>query len=277
MPVRILKDESSDPASLAITKEKLEQGIRNFKKHYSLYPSGSQEFSSDFSIPWNYLEQAVNDYQGQFPSVPVSEIAIRFVHCYNTATASLYLRMQICQMQATTITDYDNPVYQLLANGCESWYDVAENSIAATPSAACSFSDPVYLDSFEYTLEEGSTPQELSADGGFTYVRTLTFPWEAEIYQMYQDNGAPTDPPDNVRLHFCAASYTESEPGADAVLWPHGLVLYLEVNDEKLLDNDSTVSMFSYKGCDMATLCPPRCNGYFAPVGVAVSSMATTA
>lgn len=266
MPVRI--DNSADPASFAVSADKLQQGIDHFKHHYFL-TSGSAEFSSDFSIPWNYLEGAVQDYQAQFPNVPVSDIALRFVHCYNTATTSLYLRMLICQMQLTTITEYDSQVYQLLNNGCEAWYDVAENSLVPTPAASCTFSDPVYLDSFEYKLiTEEPTGEILAQDGGFKFVRTLTFPWEAEIYQMYVDNGSPTDPPDNVRLHFCATSYTEAEPGASAVLWPHGLVLYLEVNDVKLLNNENTITIFSYKGADLGTACPPKCGSYVTPAPV---------
>lgn len=262
MPVRI-KAEPLDPAEFAISSDKLESGIENFKIHYHLL-DGSPDFVSDFSTSWNDLYNAVQNYKGQFPEVPEAEIAMRFIHCYDPGTTSLYLRLQICQMQLTTITEYDSDVWQLLNNHNQLWYQLKQGSITEVP--ASTMYDEVYLDSFEYTLvAEGDSTEQLSEDGGFKFVRTLTFPWQSEIYQMYVDNGSPSDPPDTVNIHYCACSYTEGEPGSSSVLWPHGLVMYLEVNGEPMLDNENYISIFHYKGADLATMCPPKCGSYVTP------------
>jgi hypothetical protein len=261
MPVRI--DNSSDPASFTVSADKLTSGMANFRDHYFLV-EGDEDFIADFAIPWNDLQGAVDSYKLQFPAVPESAIAMRFVHCYDTNSTALYLRLLICQMELTTITEYNSEVYQLLNNSNQLWYQLQENSV--TPLANSSFDDPVYLSSFKYKLgPEAAEGETLSEDGGYKFVRTLTFPWEAEIQQMYEDNGSPQDPPDTVLLKFASCSYTELEPGSSSVLWPHGLVLYLNVNGTDLLDNQNSVAIFHYKGADMGTSCPPKCGSYVTP------------
>jgi hypothetical protein len=204
----------------------------------------------------------VDEYKATFPTVPESEIAIRFVHAYDIGTTTLYMRMQICQMQLTSITEYASQIYEILDNGNCLWFNVNAQSI--TECANTMLVDEQYLQSFKYMptgTEEVS--ETLSEDGGFRFVRTITYPWEAEIKQLYSDNGSPDE--NETQLYFASASYTEGAPGSAAVLWPHGLVMYLAVNYMPLLDNDNYVSIFHYKGADLGTICPPRCNAYYMP------------
>ena len=261
MPVRI--DNTSDPASFTVSADKLQSGMVNFHSHYYLL-GGNSDFIADFSLNWNDFQAIVDNYKLQYPGVPESDIALRFIHSYDPNDNALFLKLQFCQMQLTTITEYNSQVYQLLSNNNELWYVLREG--AAFPDNPGTLLDQVYLDSFEYKpVPTEALAEQLSQDGGLKFVRTLTFPWLSEIYQMYQDNGAPQDPPDTVLLKFASCSYTELEPGSSSVLWPHGLVLYLNVNGTDLLDNENSVAIFHYKGADLSAQCPPRCNMYATP------------
>jgi hypothetical protein len=259
MPVKI--DNSGDPANFSVTATEVFQGIANFNIHYK--ERTDAEYSGrDYTVSWADFSQCIATYMAQFPEVPEEKIAVRFVHCYHTATNTLYMRMLLCEMELTTITEYDCSVFQLLDNNYQLWFDVEENNITLCPEHT--FQDEIYLNSFEYKATAVAEETEvLAEDGGFRFVRTLTYPWKEEIWRLWADNGAPA--PSDTLLHFAAASYTEADGGDASVVWPHGLVMYLEVNGEVLLNDNNYVSLFHYKGADLGTMCPPKCNSYVTP------------
>ncbi len=268
MPIKI--DNSGSPASFSVTATEVYEGMANFNEHYTVV-TGPEYSGRDYTVTWEQFSQCITDYKAQFPEVPDDAIAVRFIHCYEMGDTTLYMRMLICQMELTTITEYSSQVYQLLDNNCQLWYEVKQSSI--TPCADQMLFNEQYLNSFMYKANSAADVGEiLSEDGGFRFVRTLTYPWQNELLALYVDNGSPT--PTDTNLHFAAASYTEAEPGASSVLWPHGLVMYLDVNGTVLLDDNNYVSLFHYKGADLGTTCPPRCGAYYTPpVVMAIRSL----
>jgi hypothetical protein len=261
MPIRI--DNSASPASFAVSATEVQQGMENFNNHYCAL-SGPDYFGRDYTVLWHDFKQCIDAYHAAFPDVAEENIAIRYVHCYETATETLYMRMQLCEMQLTTVTEYSSQVYQILDNGNQMWFSLMENNIQPVPLPAQTCYDETYLNSFEYKATAAAdTGEVLAEDGGFRFVRTLTYPWKNEIWQLWHDNGEPDE--NNTWIHFASASYTAVEPGSSSVLWPHGLVMYLQVGSQILLDDDNYVSIFHYKGADMGTACPPKCNTYVTP------------
>jgi hypothetical protein len=259
MPVRIVS--VSDPSTFAVTADEVQEGIDHFNEHYTV-SSFSEYEGALYYVNWKQFRDCVRNYQLEFPSVEEENIAIRFVHAFSTVDNTLYMRMQICEMLLTTITIHSSPTYEILDNGNSVWYDVKPDSI--TPTANTSTTDEEYLEAFVY-MPTGTTAvtESLAEDGGFRFVRVLSYPWKNEILQLYVDNDEPDE--NQTQIYFASASYTESLPGSTNVQWPHGLVMYLAVAYEPMLDNDNYVSMFHYKGADMGTACPPDCNVYIAP------------
>lgn len=261
MPIRI-SDSPDSPGTMAISLEQFEQGRQNFKDHYSLYQAADPEQfgGQDFKILWSDLQTAVDDFASLY-SIPLEEVALRFVHCYDPAPENaLYLRVQLCRLGTTGITSYEKDVFALHTSD-SAWYQLKEMSMMHTGNQETT--DATYMNNFVYNETQGSTPV-LLADGMSTFVQALVFPWENEILAMYNQNGQP----DDAKIHFASTSYVDSNyQGMSAVTWPHGMVMYLENEEGPMLNNDTTaLVMFSYKGCDMATTCPPQCNSYVEPL-----------
>lgn len=259
MPVRIVS--VSDPSTFAVTADEVQAGIDHFNEHYTVASFGTYE-GAIYYVNWKQFRDCVRNYMTEFPSVAEENIAIRFVHAYEAASEVLYMRMQICEMALTSITIHSSPTYEILDNGNSAWYDLKQESITSTTNT--STTDEVYLESFIYMpTGTAAVSENLSEDGGFRFVRVMAYPWKNEVLQLYVDNGEPDE--NQTQLYFASASYTESLPGTTNVQWPHGLVMYLAVNYEPMLDNNNYVSMFHYKGADMGTMCPPNCAVYIAP------------
>lgn len=191
-------------------------------------------------------------------SISPSDIGIRLVHCYDSTNNVLYLRMQICVLDATEITDHERNVYELNTNVSE-WYELREGTAVTTLDH--NTYDSNYLNYFYYSsnpLPNSDPLDNLATDGGTTYVRNLVFPW-SQIAQMYANNSNPS----GADIHFAACSYTEAVSGDTAVEWPHTLVLYLSTIGGALLDNTNNPgAIFENKGADGGTLCPPKCDVY---------------
>jgi len=261
MPVKI--DNSGSPSNFSVSASEVYEGMQNFNEHYCPV-TGPEYFGRDYTVLWHDFKQCIDAYKAAFPDVLEEDIAIRFVHSYDAGSQTLYMRMVVCQMQITTATEYSSHVFQILNNNSQMWFSLMENSVQPVPLPEQNYFDTVYLTNFEYRANAAATNgQILAEDGGFRFVRTLTYPWKNEIWQLWHDNEEPDE--NNTWIHFASASYTAAEPGTSSVLWPHGLVMYLQVGDEILLNDDNYVSLFRYKGADMGTACPPKCNSYVAP------------
>lgn len=258
MPVRIrIGDTSSDPRVISL--EAYENGRANFDLHYYYTMAQSSFGGQVIEIPWNDLQTAVDNFVST-AAVPENEVALRFVHCFDTATESLYLRLQICQMVQSETPPPPGAlmVYDIVTTNAV-WYKIGEGTL--TPAINQSLLGMEYLNNFYYKTEPQAAVMEQLTEGPDKYVKNLVLPWAQEVQLMYMENGSP----ENAGIHFAACSYTESREYSN-VLWPHGMVIYLSNSSgEAMLDNDTYVSIFHNKGADMSTLCPPNCNVYIAP------------
>ncbi len=257
MPVRLRADNSvPDPDHRVIDMTDYLTGRSNFRAHYYLAACNNVFGGQDIDINWADFNTAVNNFittNGADPAL----VAIKFVYCYDIAANTLYLRMEIMTMvpsQIVGINEYD------LIPTPNAWYKITQGSIVTTTNT-----DPYsneYLNSFYYCdapVCDPSSAQQLSSDLGQVYARTVTFPWQSEILQMYTDNGSP----EGAQLSLGACSYVKKGESGTLDIFPHGLVLYLKDSTGAPMLNDTQyVVLFENKGCDMGTLCPPSCNVY---------------
>jgi hypothetical protein len=262
MPVRLRQDgqvPSTDPR--VIDLEDYLTGRENFKKHYFLAACNPIFGGQDIAISWDSLNNAVNTFCSTYTINP-STVALRFVYCYDPNMTSLYLRVQLC-----TMVPQPGPptsIYNLVDTQC-AWYQITQGSLV--PTQDTNLDDSVYLNNFYYCdnhdMCNTATLQQLSSDGGVVFARTVTFPWIAEILQMYIDNGSPS----GATISFGSCSYVKKSDGSTETIWPHGLVLYLsDYEGNAFLNNEQYIVLFANKGCDMGTLCPPHCNVYISPL-----------
>ncbi len=257
MPIRISSNDGGN-SSEVITREAYEQGRAHFNAHYfhaaEALPFGGQ----DFSVLWDDLSNAVNQFVAT-AQVPLSQVALRFVHCFNISNNELYLRLQICTMQPVPLPIAGHDFYPLDTSQ-QAWYKIQQDSFTTTPNHTMIGVE--YFQHFFYKEPHTEVLERLADGGPNKYTRTLVFPWESEILQMYIDNGSLP----GASIHFGACSYTQEAPLAETVKWPHGLVMYLsDASGKKLLNNEDYISIFHYKGADFGTQCPPYCDGYLAP------------
>lgn len=259
MPVQILiGDNSEDPRVISL--QAYLDGRANFSLHY-YYTSTEASFGGQvLDIQWMDLQNAVNDFMTE-SGTPQSEVALRFVHCFDEIPGNLYLRLQICQMVPQVVQSGEELIYDLITTDAN-WYEIKGSQFTATTDE--SLTGPVYMNSMFYKTEPQAAEMQRLADAPDTYVHNLVLPWEQEILQMYLDNAENHEVQG---VHFAACSYTEPTPGRSNVEWPHGMVIFLSDSEGKtLLNNRDYLSIFHNKGADLATLCPPTCGVYIAPV-----------
>lgn len=250
---------SDDPKE--ITYDEYIAGRTNFDNHYFVLNSSSEQvtfYGQDFYFAWADLQNAVSNYCNMY-SINQEDVAVRLVHCFNSTTSTIYMRMQLCKMvPGLTSTEGGLGTQEfLLVSDEEAWYEIGQSMIQLTGDHQ--LHDSVYLNDFYYSADLGSTPYVQLSTEPDIFVRNFTYPWYTEILAMYEAN----DNPMNAMIHFAACSYVVG-PEASNVTYPHGNVLYLSVNDVPLLNNDDYLVMFKNKGADNATLCPPKCNVYIA-------------
>ncbi len=258
MPVKIVAlDITSD--SRVITLDEYNAGRTNFQTHYFLNNCNTQFGGQDMQVAWADFNTAVNNFITQY-NVDPNTVALRFVYCYDAAGNDLYLRLQICTMQQSATAAN---TFNLITTHC-AWYTLQNGSVTATQ--VNSLSDTNYLNYFYYasgTPCTAATEQQLALDVTNTlYAQNVTFPWVTEVLEMYKENGLTG----NGYLCFGATSYTTANSGNAPVAYPHGTVMYLrDAQGNPLLDDNTYVSIFHNKGCDMGTLCPQNCNVYILP------------
>lgn len=264
MPVRIKKgDASSDPRVISL--EEYNQGRHQFKEHY-FYTAAESEFGGqNIDANWDDLQNAVANYITA-TGTPDSEVALRFVHCFDSIPGDptpghLYMKMQICKMvlSAETPPPGMSQVYNLDTTGAM-WYEIKNNVFTLIPGGSLDNTD--YLDNFYYKPDPAGAGIEQLAAMPNKFVTNLVLPWQQEVQLMYLENNSPI----GAGVHFAACTYHQPMPHYSNVYWPHGMVIYLSDSQGNCLNNhDDVICMFHNKGADLATLCPPRCNVYIAP------------
>lgn len=237
-----------------VTLDQFNAGRTNFQNHYFLESCNSTFYGQDIRLDWGKFYAAVTGFIKKYSADP-STIALRFVYCYDTASTSLYLRLQILTMSAdTTIANQ----YNLNATP-SAWYSITEAGIAETKVS--DLSDSAYLSGFYYCDSgscSASSVQQLSADSD-SFAQNIVFPWALEVLQMYADNGNPTG--GCIGFAACAFTGDSSEP----VAYPHTLVLYLTDSSGQALIDNNPCTGFQGKAADYGTLCPEKCNVYISP------------
>lgn len=224
----------------------------NFQAHYFLSNCNTSFGGQDFGVNWDDFATLVNSFATD-NNISISDVALRFVLCYDATANVLFLRVQICSMTAS-----GTPGTYNLVTTPSAWFALKNGSITTTTDT--SLSDSTYMNNFYYC---GTTPcssgsSELLANNTI-YVKNLVFPWESEILAMYQDNSSPS----SATLNFAATSYVRAS-GTD-VQYPHDLVLYLKNSSgTALLDNTTYAATFENKGADYGTMCPSYCNVYIS-------------
>ncbi len=260
MPVKIqIGDNSDDPR--VIDLQEYYDGRDNFHLHYYFTTTEAAFGGQVIDVQWADLQNAVNQYMAATGKLP-EDVALRFVHCFEPAPAGhLYLRMQVCSLVASQVPPPPggSQVYDLDTTG-SLWFELKHGAV--TPTTDESLEGIEYLQNFYYKIDPQSQEMECLIDGPTKYVKNLVLPWGMEILQMYIQNGSP----EGGGIHFASCSYTTT-PAYANVMWPHGMVIYLSNSSgEPLLDNGNYLTIFHNKGADMATMCPPNCNIYIAPL-----------
>lgn len=258
MPVKISSIQSDDPR--VITFDEYQFGRDNFQMHYYKSPGGPEAnvfAGQDFTVPWDDFYGAVYDFYTA-NSIDPEDVALRFVHCYDENNNCLFLRLQICSLGTPYFNTEGYQVFPLVTTPC-AWYELNDGTIASTGDTTLKGS--VYFENLYYKADPGTENYEKLADGVNKYVENFVYPWASEVYAMYTDNEEPED----ASIHFASCSYTDP-PVESNVVWPHGNVLYLSTPTHTYLNNDESMVLFSNKGCDMGSLCPPNCDVYINPV-----------
>lgn len=256
MPVQLIaEDNSEDPRVISL--QSYMDGRANFTLHY-YYTSSEASFGGQvLDAQWSDLQSAVDDYVNE-TGVPATEVALRFVHCFDVIPGNLYVRLQICQLTNPHL-EHGHTVYDLNTTGAK-WYEIKDS--AMNPTTDEMPEGPEYLSNFYYKVEPQSQEMECLTDGPEKYVKNLVFPWDDEVLKMYMQNGSP-----NGGVHFAACSYLYPIGEYASVHWPHGMVIYLsDAQGRPLLNNQDYISLFHNKGADFATMCPPNCDSYILPV-----------
>jgi hypothetical protein len=241
---------------MAVSLDALNTATGNFTQRYFVNQCSCSFQGQVVSVPWSSFSNAVNNFITS-TGVAADTVAIRFVYCYDAAANCLYLRMQICTMQPSTV----NKTYFLVPNP-SAWYSLNNGQVTATADSGL-FDQP-YLDNFYYCNSQicnPTTSQCLATDVmGTLYARNIVFPWSIEILQMYLDNNSPQ----GASINFAAGSF---DHGTGAQLqFPQGLIIYLRDNNGTILvDNNSYQADFTMKACDMGTICPINCGVYIQP------------
>lgn len=258
MPVRIeIGDNSDDPRVISL--DDYENGRANFQLHY-YYSTEEAAFTGQvITTGWNSLQEAVNQYTLS-TGVPENQVALRFVHCFDTELGKLYTRLQVLQMVASTTPPPPGAsmVYDLVDTG-SLWFKIDNGEMSTTNDQ--DLFGVTYLQNFYYKEMPQSAEMECLTDGPTKYVKNLVLPWAQEVQLMYTENGSPSD----ALINFAACSYIEP-PAYSNVTWPHGMVIYLATAEGvPMMDNDDYISIFHNKGADFGTLCPPNCAVYVQP------------
>ena len=171
MPVILRTKPLNTDDPREITLDEYEQGRENFTSRYFLQACNTNFSGQDIAISWDAINNAVNSFISNYSVAPGS-VAMRFVYCYDTNTAALYLRLQILTMQAQ---GQGSNIYDLIPTPC-AWYEIREASFTATGDT--DLFDTVYLNNLFYCAGTGGCDPEsllpLSGDSGNTYARTIT-------------------------------------------------------------------------------------------------------
>jgi len=228
-----------------------------FQAHYFLSNCGTGFGGQDIQISWSTFSGYVQAFITA-TGATASTVALRFVLCYDTGNAELYLRLQICTMTATN----DPDIFDLDTTNC-AWYKIQGTSM--TSSNVTNLYDQDYLDNFYYCASGTCNPNALvnlaSDTGAVTYVRNVVFPWTQEVLEIDTDNGNPQ----GCKVCFAAISYAAGN-ASPAVAYPHSLAVYMRKSDGTVLLDDTTyLREFKRKAGDFGTPCPPHCNVYIFP------------
>lgn len=265
MPVRITTSlGESDPR--AISAAQLALGRVDFNQHYckaslptpQVLPTPELVLEGQINkISWDSLFAAVEAYREEW-DVAAEDVALRFVHCFDDETGSLYHRLQLLKMGPPHYNLEGKKVRTLDATHC-AWYAIKDLELSPTDDET--LTDTLYVNSIMYKTATAAASMQLIEQYPHKFVHNLTFPWSSEIFLMYQENQSP----EGADVNFAVYTHPMQNPLESHCEYPHGMVIYISVGEYDYIDNNHYISVFHNRGADDATLCPPMCNVYVMP------------
>jgi hypothetical protein len=252
MPVKISANPAGETDVRAITLDEFETGRANFNEHYTSDQTG-EVLGQIIPVSWMAFSQTILEYLNTNPTVTEAQVGVTFVHCYDQLEEVLYYKLKLSCMTPTAIQGEFSLQPPFM------WFTIREHNIATCSDPGGN--DEPYMNNLMYQSGPEASVEQLSEHAGI-FVREMTFPWLTEIKQMFIQNGSPM----NATFNMASCSYVdEGGGGAALVEWPHGMVMYLSVGSQDLIDNGYYVLPFNHRGADMGTVCPPICNAYVVP------------
>lgn len=237
------------PNPMVVNLDAFNAGRNNFRQQYFLDQCNTSFGGQETTVSWSAISNAVSQFIGS-TGCSAETVALRFVHCYDPTMNSLYLRMQICTMEASGTPN----VYNLVTDPC-AWYQIYNGQLTTTTDTT--LRDDNYFTYFYYCTSAPCSEETLQnlADDTSLYVCNQVLPWSIEIQKMFSDNNGPQ----GAILCFAACSYAQSS----GVGFPHALYVFLRnAQGVAMIDNQTYPNAFQMKACDMGTLCPAHCDVY---------------
>src|SRR5690606_33063816 len=127
MPIKLVSSPN-DENPMEITLADYHQGVQNFENHYYLEGSGTEFGGKDFCLPYTDIEDVIQAFEWDNDILP-ENVAVRFIHCFDEDTQSLYLRMQLCTMHLTGEVIDGHRIYALSFETC-AWYNLMQDSLS---------------------------------------------------------------------------------------------------------------------------------------------------
>jgi hypothetical protein len=252
---------SIPPNGSNISLSELSKATFYFASRYSLnQTNGDPGFPGSFMVRWTDLKSIVDQVTSPSgnPYVAPENLAIRYIHRFDTTTQVWFLTMVMMEMAPPNATGQ-----RQLTEIPNQRYDLINGLI--TPSGFIGDYDPVYFSNLYYF--DGSQYVALDTT---KHVMSITYPWLIEIEKLYTDNYQNTVPTETVFLVFSSCSFyaDQSLPNKFANIdWPHTTALSINEGGRSRMAN-SPVSpgiLFKTRAADMGTLNPPGTGAYILP------------
>lgn len=260
------------PPTRSITRNELKRTQSDFRLRYLAITKTTpsieitSNFVDEFAVNWLHFKGKINTFLAQ-SSVNPDNLLLRFIHRYDLGNWSL--TGQCCTMSSPrahptiigkNIVDVTDTNYLFRLSNTH------HIDMEANPGHYAND----YFNNFYFT-PTGTPPP--ASDNLATidpnherYVGNVLFLWKEEILQLGIDNyvwnnsGDLLDANKTVYLKFasCTFQYPPSNPYSN-IEFPHGVVIYLNVDGRDLLLEESHILSYTNMACDFGNLCPPNC------------------
>lgn len=273
MPVKIIdknqKGKEDNPINpRVVNKDKLENSMTDFDDNYKAI-GGVPLRNVKIKVLWNKLKTFVENFMHQ-NNLNNDEVAMQFIHCLqNTDQYYTVLRLRKFDPLTGNYAMLSNPTpeawFQLDANITDGIQALDQNDSIVQGIITKNYCNEAYQNGVYYHQSGVGVNIGQDVELKKSYVRSLIFPWHAEIETLYDQNESVHY---NI-THVVFCSYTQDlsgQPNRSNIDWPHGMVAYMVKNNtHDMLDDNNYITVFANKAADYASLCPPNCTKYTLP------------